>query len=409
MPVPDYTGEVSTSASTLNQITRKLAAGERLTADDGLALFRAPHLLQVGLLAQRVREQRHGQAISYVINRHLNPTNICRLRCPLCAFSRSAGEPGAYALSIEEIVEAAEAYRPHELAELHIVGGLHPDWPFRYALDLLAALHTRFPNVSLKAFTAVEIDHWAARSGLTIPACLLALRDAGLAGLTGGGAEIFAPRVRQIICPEKISGDRWLAIHGEAHALGLPSTATMLYGHVETLEERVAHLLALRAQQDRSGGFVAFVPLAYHPGHTALGGEETTGRDDLLTLAVSRLILDNIPHIKAYWVMLGVKIAQLAIAFGANDLDGTVMEERICHMAGGDSPQALSETALQRLIRESGCEPVRRDSQHRLLDTPGCGRRDAPFEGHDTEPVGVSGGVVSPPGSPAGGHAERRD
>lgn len=350
----------------LHSIATKLERGERLSVEDGVTLYRAPHLLPVGALAQRSREARHGRQVSYIVNRHLNPTNICHLRCPLCAFSRSPGESGAYCLSIEEVWAAAEAYREHHPAEFHIVGGLHRDLPFTYACDLLAGLRASFPGVALKAFTAAEIDHWAQVAGISVEDCLRALMQAGLDGLTGGGAEIFAPRVRALICPQKISSERWLQIHGLAHALGLPTTATMLYGHVETVEERVQHLLTLREQQDRSGGFVAFVPLAYHPEHTALGGQPTTGRDDLQTIAVSRLFLDNIPHIKAYWIMLGMKIAQLAIAFGANDLDGTVMEERICHMAGGNSPQALSETQLRDLITAGGGEPVRRDSRHRV-------------------------------------------
>lgn len=351
----------------LQSIADKVAGGGRLTAEDGALLFRSRELLQVGWLAGQVRERLHGRRVSYIVNRHLNPTNICSLRCPLCAFSRSPGEEGAYCLSVAEVAAAAEEYREHDPAEFHITGGLHPDLPFSYATELLSTLRARFPKVALKAFTAVEIDHWAAAGEMSVEDCLRELISAGLSGLTGGGAEIFASRARRIICPQKIYAARWLEIHGIAHGLGLPTTATMLYGHVETIEERVAHLLALREQQDRTGGFTAFVPLAYHPAHTALGGEATTGRDDLLTVAVSRLLLDNIPHIKAYWVMLGVKIAQLAIPFGANDLDGTVMEERICHMAGGTSPQALSEMELRRLIVAAGGDPVRRDSRHRTI------------------------------------------
>lgn len=351
----------------LQPIAEKIFRGERLSAEDGISLYRSRDPLQVGWLAGNVRQRLHGQHVSYIVNRHLNPTNICALRCPLCAFSRTDGEEGAYCLSIADVLEAAEAYRDHSPSEFHIVGGLHPELPFAYARDLLAALHERFPNVSLKAFTAVEIDHWAQVGGMSIETCLRELMAAGLHGLTGGGAEIFSPRVREIICPKKVSGERWLEIHGIAHRLGLPTTATMLYGHIETPEERVAHLLSLREQQDRTGGFVAFVPLAYHPEHTALGGRPTTGHDDLLTIAVSRLLLDNIPNIKAYWVMLGLKITQLAIPFGANDVDGTVMEERICHMAGGNTPQALSEDELRRLITAVGGEPVRRDTRHHPL------------------------------------------
>jgi aminodeoxyfutalosine synthase len=353
----------------LSDIAEKLAQGTRLTAADGIRLFTSPDVLAVGQLAHQACRQRHGRQVSYIINRHLNPTNICRLRCPICAFSRAPGDADAFCFSVDDLIAQAEADASPSLAEFHVVGGLHPTLPFSYALDLVRGLRARFPGVAVKAFTAVEIDHWAAQGDTTVEGCLSALRDAGLSGLTGGGAEIFAPRVRAMICPHKLSADRWLAIHGCAHALDLPSTATMLYGHVETVEERVDHLLRLRAQQDRSGGFTAFVPLPYHPAHTALGGRRTSGRDDLLTVAVSRLLLDNIPHIKAYWVMLGVKIAQLALPFGANDLDGTVVEERICHMAGGQSPQILAEETLQRLIREAGGIPVRRDSRHRLLAT----------------------------------------
>lgn len=351
----------------LQPIAEKVTCGERLSAEDGALLFHSRELLQVGWLAGQMRERLHGRRVSYIVNRHLNPTNICSLRCPLCAFSRSKGEDSAYCLSVPEVVEQAEAFRQHHPSEFHITGGLHPDLPFSYARELLSALRASFPEVALKAFTAVEIDHWAATGEMSIAECLHELQMAGLSGLTGGGAEIFAPRVRQIISPKKVSAERWLEIHGIAHGLGLPTTATMLYGHVETVEERVAHLLALREQQDRTVGFVAFVPLAYHPAHTALGGQATTGRDDLLTVAISRLLLDNIPNIKAYWVMLGVKMAQLAIPFGANDLDGTVMEERICHMAGGTSPQALSEEELRCLITAAGGEPVRRDSRHAIV------------------------------------------
>lgn len=359
-----YTGRVTTLPAALTPIHKKIMSGERLSFADGVALFHAP-LLDVGALAQQVCRQRHGLRVSYIINRHLNPTNICRLRCPLCAFSRSVGDDGAYALTVDAVLAAAEAYRAQHPSEFHIVGGLHPDWPFSYATDLLSRLRAQFPDVTLKAFTAVEIDHWAAVGGMPVATCLRALQASGLDGLTGGGAEIFAPRVREIICPGKIDAARWLAIHGAAHGLGLSSTATMLYGHVETVEERVDHLLQLRTQQDASGGFVAFVPLAYHPAHTRLGGSGPTGRDHLHTMAVSRLLLDNIPHIKAYWVMLGLKMAQVALAFGANDIDGTVMEERICHMAGGASPQGVSEEQIRQLIEAMGLQPVRRDSRHR--------------------------------------------
>ena len=370
-------------------IAEKLNRHECLTAEDGLLLYRSPHLVQVGMLAEQERLRRHGTRVSYIINRHLNPTNICALRCPLCAFSRSEGEDGAFCHTIDELLAMAETYRGHHPAEFHIVGGLHPGLPFSFALDMLAALHERFPDVALKAYTAVEIAHWARQGGLSIRECLEQLQQTGLQGLTGGGAEIFAPRVRAVICPGKLPAHEWLAIHGEAHKLGMPTTATMLYGHIETLEERVDHLLLLREQQQKTAGFTAFVPLAYHPGNTRLGGKDTTGHDDLLTIAVARLMLDNIPHIKAYWVMLGVKIAQLAIAFGANDLDGTVMEEHICHMANGDAPQSLSEMSLRQLIQQAGGQPVRRDSRHQFLDDE-MSEDYATHKNHDVESLGVS-------------------
>lgn len=351
----------------LADIAEKVTINERLTAADGLTLYKCSHLAQVGALADHVRLRHHGQQISYIVNRHLNHTNICSLRCPLCAYSRSAGEEGAFCHSVDELLAMAEQYRADNPLEFHIVGGLHPELPFSYALELLSKLHYHFPDVALKAFTAVEIAHWARVSGLSYTECLQQLQQVGLVGLTGGGAEIFAPRVRKIICPGKLPAETWLEIHGLAHQLHMPTTATMLYGHVETIEERIEHMVMLREQQDKSGGFVAFIPLAYHPQNTRLAGRSTTGRDDLMTIAISRLMLDNIPNIKAYWVMLGLKIAQLALTFGANDLDGTVKEEHICHMAGGDTPQALSENELRQLIYEVGGVPQRRDSRHCLL------------------------------------------
>jgi aminodeoxyfutalosine synthase len=367
---------VPTHDPALTAVAEKLASGARLDAADGLALLQSRDLLAVGMLAAHERERRHGRQVSYIVNRHLNPTNVCALRCPLCAFSRDAADPDAYCWSVAEVLAHAEAAGdPPD--EFHIVGGLHPDLPFAYALDLLAALRARYPHVALKAFTAVEIDHWAGVAHCTIEDCLRALTAAGLDGLTGGGAEIFAPRVRALIAPRKVSADRWLEVHGIAHGLGLPTTATMLYGHVETLEERVDHLLRLRAQQDRTGGFLACIPLAYQPAHTALGGQGTTGRDDVQTIAVARLLLDNIPNIKAYWPMLGAKTAQAAIAFGANDVDGTVVDERIGHSAGVTTPRGLTEAALRRLIFDGGGEPVRRNSRHQPL-AEGATRNECP-------------------------------
>jgi aminodeoxyfutalosine synthase len=353
----------------LKPIAEKVLAGERLTAEDGLALYRSADLLAVGWLANHVREKRHGKITYYNINRHINPTNVCTAHCRLCAFGRSPEAPGAYTYALEEIWQRAAEGVAGGATEFHIVGGLHPDLTFDYYLDLIRGLKQRFPQVHLKAFTMVEIGYFSRITRLSARDVLVRLKDAGLDSLPGGGAEIFNPRARKIICDHKTNGQMWLEIARTAHQLGLRSNATMLYGHIETLEERVEHLLLLRKLQDETHGFVTFIPLEFHPENTALSHlPKPTGFDDLKSIAVARLLLDNFEQIKAYWIMLTPRIAQIALKFGANDMDGTVIEEKIYHDAGATTPQALTRAELERLIREAGFEPVERDTQYRPVD-----------------------------------------
>jgi aminodeoxyfutalosine synthase len=353
----------------LEPIARKVFAGERLTAEDGLALYQSHDLLGIGWLANYVREKRHGNVCYYNVNRHINPTNVCVAHCRLCAFGRSPDAAGSYTFALEEIWDRAAQGVAEGATEFHIVGGLHPDLPYEYYLDLIRGLKQRFPQVHLKAFTMVEVGYYSRISKLSIRDTLLAMKDAGVDSLPGGGAEIFNPRVRKVICDHKVSGQRWLEIARTAHEIGLPSNATMLYGHIETPEERVEHILLLRGLQDRTHGFVAFIPLAFHPENTALAHlPKPTGIDDLKTIAVSRLLLDNFDHIKAYWIMLTPRIAQVALRFGADDLDGTVIEEKIYHDAGATTPQQLARADLERLIRAAGRVPVERDTLYRPVD-----------------------------------------
>ncbi len=361
--------ELQISDVRLRPIAEKVLAGERLNADEGLALFETSDLLAVGWLANHVREKRHGDICYYNVNRHINPTNVCGAHCKLCAFGRDAASPGAYTFSLEEIWQRAGEGVAEGATEFHIVGGLHPDLPFSYYLDLIRGIKQRHPQVHLKAFTMVEVGFYSRISKLSIRDTLLAMKEAGVDSLPGGGAEIFAPRVRKVICDHKVSGQMWLQIAKTAHEVGLRSNATMLYGHIETPEERVSHLLDLRGLQDKTHGFVTFIPLQFHPDNTALSHiPKTTAFDDLKTIAVSRLLLDNFDHIKAYWIMLTPRVAQVALRFGANDLDGTVVEEKIYHDAGANTPQGLTHSDLERLIRAAGRVPVERDTLYRKVD-----------------------------------------
>jgi len=401
-------------------IESKVAAGERLSREDGLALFESSDLLVVAAMADRMRQARHGRRAYYCINTHVNYTNRCENECPLCAFwaeadrpsdtatlskplrggspdpprkirngapaeepcaagpetrraipeeparAESRSGPKGYLLTPEEVLARAQPDIEAGATEVHIVGGLAPDVSLDYCVRMVARMHEAYPAVCIQAFTAVEIASVAKKANLAPREVLARLKAAGLTGLPGGGAEIFDPAVRDRICPKKISGRQWLAVHREAHRLGLTTNATMLYGHVETPAHRVDHMLALRGLQDETGGLAAFIPLPFHPHGTKFPDlPGTTACDDLRTIAVSRLLLDNVPHIKAFWIMLTPDLAQVALRFGADDLDGTVVREEITHAAGASTPQGLTAADLEHLIRAAGCEPVERDTLYR--------------------------------------------
>ncbi len=347
-------------------ISEKVFARERLNLQDAITLYRSSDILAVGWLANHVRERMHGNVAYFNVNRHINPTNVCVAACRLCAFGRKKDGPGAYTMALDEAFETAASGYSEAVTEFHIVGGLHPDLPFQYYLDLIAGLKERFPQVHIKALTMVEIAFLAKRAKLSIEETLRQLKAAGLDSLPGGGAEIFNERVRRVICDHKIDGDQWLETARTAHNLGLKSNATMLYGHIENEEDRADHLIRLRALQDDTHGFQTYIPLAFHPANTPLQHlSTTTGMLDLKQIAVGRLVLDNFPHIKAYWQMMSPKIAQIALRFGADDIDGTVIEEKIYHDAGATTPQGLRRNDLMRLITEAGREPIERDTMYR--------------------------------------------
>jgi aminodeoxyfutalosine synthase len=364
-------------------IRDKVRAGEPLSLEDGVALYGHPNLLEVGALANEVRERLHGDRTFFNRNLHINATNVCEASCMFCSFARlQPGDKGAYTMSHEEAWGKlrARVAAADPITEIHIVNGLHPGLPFDYYTELLAGLKRIQPSIHLKAFTAVEIFYFAKKFGMPIADVIGQLRAAGLDSLPGGGAEIFAPRVRRKICDDKCTADEWLEVHRVAHQLGLRSNCTMLYGTIETPEERVDHLLRLRALQAETGGFQTFIALAFHPdGNALMKLPGPTGVEDLRTYAVARLMLHNIPHIKAYWIMLGVKTAQTALWFGADDLDGTVQEEKIYHMAGAETPQAMSPAEIVRLIREAGRTPVERDTLYNVVAEGAALVADKPF------------------------------
>ncbi|MGC1414393.1 MAG: aminofutalosine synthase MqnE [Candidatus Acidiferrum sp.] len=361
--------ELTITDQRLQPIAEKVLAGERLSLDDGIALYRSPDLLAVGWLANYVREKRHGNITYFNVNRHINPTNVCVAHCKLCAFGRDPNAPGAYTFALEEIYERAQQGVREGATEFHIVGGLHPDLTFDHYLELVRGLKQRCPTVHIKAFTMVEVHYFSRIAKIPIEEVLIKMKEAGVDSCPGGGAEIFHPRVRKIICDHKTSGQMWLNTAKKAHEAGLRSNATMLYGHVETEEERADHLVKLRELQDETHGFVAFIPLAFHPDNTALSHiPKPTGYADLRNIAVARLLLDNFDHIKAYWIMLSPSIAQIALRFGANDLDGTVVEEKIYHDAGAKTSEFTPRAELERLIRAAGRTPVERDTLYRPVD-----------------------------------------
>jgi aminodeoxyfutalosine synthase len=340
-------------------IWEKIQSAERLTLQDGLAMFRTPDVISLGMMAHAVQQERSGDAVYFVLNQKIEPTNVCVLACKFCDFATKLGRPDAYEMTIQNILDKLSP----ELHEVHITGGLHPEWKWEYYLDMLRQIKRHFPNVDIKAFTAVEIDFFHKKFKLPIEEVLIQLKDAGLRTMPGGGAEVFSERVRKRLFSSKIGAKVWLDIHRTAHRLGIPTNSTILYGHIETMEERVEHLLKLRDLQNETGGFLSFVPLAFQPGDTGIKPTNrfTSAIDDLKMIAVSRLMLDNFPHIKAYWVMLTEEVASVALNFGADDLDGTVGGEKIAHDAGAISPMELTKEKIIKIIRDGGKIPVERD------------------------------------------------
>jgi aminodeoxyfutalosine synthase len=358
--------------SALAAVEQKVLAGERLDLDDGVALLESDEILAVGRLADTARRLRGGtDEVFFVNNLYLNHTNICRVKCKFCAFARTGKQEGAYVHDIGDLVQhALEVYETQEYNEIHMVGGEHPGLEFTYYVDLIRSLKEALPTVHLKCFTASEIHHMTTISGLDHATVLRELQAVGLGSLPGGGAEVFSHRVRQIVAPGKESPEQWLETHRLAHGMGMPTHCTMLYNHVENYEERIDHLLRLRELQDETGGFLAFIPLPFHPENTVFerrGWAHTTGHDDLKMQAVSRLMLDNIPNIKAYWIMISTPLAQVALHFGANDIQGTVVEETIAHAGGATTPTEEKIADLVRVISEAGRIPVQRDTHYNVI------------------------------------------
>lgn len=347
----------------LERVWKKTQNQERISREEGIALFQSSDLLKLGKIANFIKEQKTGNRVTYVVNRQINPTNICILSCKFCDFATKKNRANAYAMTIEEILFKCS----DDLKEVHIVGGLHPDWGFKDYLEIVGAIHKKFPQIQIKAYTAVEIDFFAKRERCSHREILLRLKEAGLVCLPGGGAEVFSERVRKALFPFKIGAPTWLAIHRTAHELGIRSNSTLLYGHIETYEERVEHILKLRELQDETGGFLSFIPLAYQPGKTKVVERQASAIEDLKTIAVSRILLDNFDHIKSYWVTMGEEIASLALQFGADDLDGTIGEEKIMHAAEAHSPISMAKERLEFLIRSAGRIPVVRDALYNRM------------------------------------------
>jgi aminodeoxyfutalosine synthase len=350
----------------LRPILEKAQSGVRLSYEDGVTMYRTSDILALGYMANLVRERLHGSTTYFNVNRHINPTDVCVASCRLCAFGKRSKDPKSYTMSLEQVWETAGIGWSEAVTEFHIVGGLHPELTLDWYCQMLRGLKERFPQVHLKAFTMVEVGYLAQRTKISIRETLERLKDAGVDSLPGGGAEIFCDRVRRVICDHKLTGQEWLDTARTAHQLGLHSNCTMLYGHIENEEDRVDHLIKLRELQDETGGLVTFIPLAFHPDNTPLQHiPKTTGFLDIKQIAISRLMLDNIPHIKAYWIMMTPAVAQIALRFGADDIDGTVVEEKIYHDAGATTSQSLRRGELLRLIRRAGREPLERDTLYR--------------------------------------------
>ena len=349
-------------------ILEKVKNEERLSLTDGRRLYKTNNLLALGYLANMVRERKNGNDAFFIYNQHINYSNICTNLCRFCAFGKEKGDAQAYEMSVDQVREKVRERLDEPISEIHMVGGIHPDLPYDYYLNLLSATKEVRADVHIQAFTCVEIYHLAELAGKSVGDTIKELEQAGLDSVPGGGAEVFSPRIRKLTCEEKLSGEGWIDVARTVHGCGLKSNATMLYGHIETIEERLEHLDALRKLQDETEGFLAFIPLAFHPKNTAMAEHSsTTGTNDLKNIAVARLMLDNFPHIKAYWVMIGPKMAQVALSFGADDMDGTVKEEVITHMAGAQTAQAIGHKTLIRLIKEADRVPVQRDTLYNVI------------------------------------------
>lgn len=366
---------VRPSDPALFRIFDKVMAGERLVREDGIRLFESHDLLAIGAMADFVNRRKNGDRVLFAANQHLNPTNVCVLRrvCVFCSYARTPREDGAYTMTLEEVFAEADSAQGQPVREFHIVGGLHPKLRLSYYEEMIRGLKERHPGVSIKALTAVEIAHLARIEGISVDEVLERLLAAGLDALPGGGAEVFSRAVRASIAERKLAAEEWLDVHRRAHRLGIPTNCTMLYGHVESYADRVDHILMLRALQDETGGFLTYIPLAYHPDHNELGrrlgreGTCTTGFDDLKNLAVGRLLFDNIPHVKTHWIMNTIKVSQIALHFGVDDLEGTVVREKVYHEAGARTPQGMRLEEVVRLIRGAGRRPVERDARYNVI------------------------------------------
>lgn len=350
----------------LRDIRQKVEDGTRLSRDEGLALYETDDLFALGEMAEIVNKRKSGNLVRFIINRQINPTNICVLDCKFCEFAAKKDDPHAYEMTLDEVLARCS----DDLTEVHIVGGLHADWPFEHYVRIIQTIHEKFPKIQIKAWTAVEIDFFSRLAKISLEEVLRRLKEAGLGLLPGGGAEVFSERVRQELFRHKIGQNRWLQVHETAHRMGIPSNSTLLYGHVETRQERIDHMITLRQAQDKTQGFQSFIPLAFQPGNTGIVDRQASAIEDLKTVAISRLMLDNIPHIKAYWVMLGEETASVALNFGADDLDGTIGEEKIAHMALATSPESLTRDRLIQMIREAGKVPAERDAFYNIKSIP---------------------------------------
>jgi aminodeoxyfutalosine synthase len=364
------------SPDSIADLEEKARAGQRLSAEEGVRLYQTSDLATLHRAADSVRQRRHGRKAFYVVNMHLNYSNVCVDSCMFCAFAKKDDQAGAYEMDLDEVFERARILADVPGAEVHIVGGLHPRYPYRYYVDMIRGLSERYPNLHIKCFTAVEIDHLARLSGRTWEQVLADLKEAGMDSMPGGGAEVLTDRVRRKLCADKISSDEWIHIHRLAHRMGIRSNATMLFGHIERADERIEHMMKLRALQDETGGFMAFIPLRFHPANTRLQKLPMASDADVLrNIAVARLMLDNFAHIKAYWTQVGLETARDAMRCGADDFDGTVVDERITHFAGAKTPVGVTEERIWSLIREGGFLPVRRDSWYNELEEISAGAR----------------------------------